>query len=1314
MRRTGINAIPLFALLLSTVALAAVPEALHFSGRLDTGGTGLTGTVSVVFTLYTDPTSTGSDLWTDTQTLGVSDGRFHAELTGVTNTMLAGGTLFLGIQVESDPEMSPRIALRSVPYARQADNALKLDGKAASEYSTGEHTVDTTLEESDVEGFITNAAINLAAGSTVGGESISTGAHTVEVDPLFVASAASTVTTESITNWDAAFSWGDHGDAGYLTSFDEDDPKVGTMADGKWCTSDGSQVICDSAAPLLAESDSVYLASDAANVTTAMMNDWDTAYGWGNHADGGYSTGEHNTYSGSDFALSDQSCAEGLVVTGVDSSGTVICAAGGESEGGVIQNMCAGSFPTQVCKRDVFMEGQTEKDVNSIAMLSGGQWVYNEDLNRCEYSGGTEHNAPENCGIDLMPGWMDTSDLCGGFRQSSWDTRIWYAVAKDNKWEPDFEYTCPPGFHWASSDEVGEWFNGPDMGAYVYHDQCGWSDYVWDGKTRKHFRFSDSKTHQGVYKHAGHRDPYTVQYDTTTLNFAGIVCVDDATPGPTDWMDTSDECGGFRQSDSDPRFRFAVSRKNKFDPSYNYQCPEGYHWATTAEGLSAFNSTLNQGETYYNECGWTGYDMHNNGINRKYFLFNDSYKDSTTQAFKHAGNSDMFTVEFNLGAQNFSDFAGIVCMNDNYVPTNTDWMLTSDGCDGFRQSTWDPRFSFAVSANAIWDKDKQFSCPSGYHWATTAEVDAAFTASNPTEQRIYHDQCGWSGYLWDGVDRRFFRMSDSDSNDRYMHAGNYDPYKGSTDGTTSYFAGIVCMKNNDLDYPTPGTTDWMQTDDDCKGFRRSSWDNRVRYAVARQNIWDKDFTYTCPEGYHWGSSTELGAMHQGTDTGYDRYYGQCGWGGYLWHGRERHYFRLSDSVDNNRAFHAGHGDPSTWAVYSSTANFAGIVCIQDDPPNDPTAWMSKNDNCGGFRQSSWDESIYFAVAKQNVWDPSHVYTCPDGYEWISTAQAEAIWPVGNSNYGERYYGHCGWYQYSWNKLNRKYFRFSDSHVTNGYKHSGNYDSYQVEYSSATAEFAGIVCQQITPPGPTDWMDTTDNCGGFRQSLYDPDVYYAVGHGNVWDKTKVYECPAGFHWASTEEGNTRFPGDNTTSAHTYHGECGWSEYWWNDTWPMGCNAYSNTGCGSAYNSASPTMMELRNRPEDFASGCDECEDYFSTTCVSYNSPAYGEDGDCDGVNETHWRNAQHLDDCYYSANNFSGTPASVYPSTEGDHCHNGVCCGNNKIKNITRKRVSFRFSDSATTNAYKHAGYYDGYALHIHATQNDFAGIVCIRDSSNAN
>jgi hypothetical protein len=41
-----------------------------------------------------------------------------------------------------------------------------------------------------------------------------------ETDPIFSASDAAAVTSAQIANWDTAYSWGDHGAAGYTTAAD--------------------------------------------------------------------------------------------------------------------------------------------------------------------------------------------------------------------------------------------------------------------------------------------------------------------------------------------------------------------------------------------------------------------------------------------------------------------------------------------------------------------------------------------------------------------------------------------------------------------------------------------------------------------------------------------------------------------------------------------------------------------------------------------------------------------------------------------------------------------------------------------------------------------------------------------------------------------------------------------------------------------------------------------------------------------------------------------------------------------------------------
>lgn len=60
----------------------------------------------------------------------------------------------------------------------------------------------------------------------------------------------------NITNWDTAYSWGNHATAGYLTSFTETDP--------------------------------VFTAHPAHGITSTKIGQWDAAYGWGNHAVQGY------------------------------------------------------------------------------------------------------------------------------------------------------------------------------------------------------------------------------------------------------------------------------------------------------------------------------------------------------------------------------------------------------------------------------------------------------------------------------------------------------------------------------------------------------------------------------------------------------------------------------------------------------------------------------------------------------------------------------------------------------------------------------------------------------------------------------------------------------------------------------------------------------------------------------------------------------------------------------------------------------------------------------------------------------------------
>jgi hypothetical protein len=277
------------------------------------------------------------------------------------------------------------------------------------------------------------------------------------------------------------------------------------------------------------------------------------------------------------------------------------------------------------------------------------------------------------------------------------------------------------------------------------------------------------------------------------------------------------------------------------------------------------------------------------------------------------------------------------------------------------------------------------------------------------------------------------------------------------------------------------------------------------------------------------------------------------------------------------------------------------------------------------------------------------------------------------------------------------------------KDASDNEEYQTEVQSSTADFAGIVCMKDGPQDPIGWMEQSDNCGGLRQSTSDSDVYYAVSRYNIWNQSRTYACPMGYHWASTAEGNVRFPVGGVASTNlVYSGQCGWNAYTWSPTWPLGCTSFTGKdGCGSFFTDPTPSKGKLEQVAGDYARGCTECDAYSGITCAAGGTPAVV--GECGGIDEVWWRNDKHLGGCYHSANKFSGAPAGILPGSSSDHCKDGVCCGSGETQPITLTRQYFRFSDSASTGMYKHAGNNDNYQLQSSTALTTFAGIVCIKD-----
>ncbi len=112
-------------LLVPLQAWAAAPEFLPIQGYLtDKGGDAIDGEVDLRFTLYT-AVQGGTQLWQETQTVTVDEGRFNVFLGFAEPLDLVFFSqyegLWLGIKVGSDSEMQ-RIFLGTVPYAAHAES----------------------------------------------------------------------------------------------------------------------------------------------------------------------------------------------------------------------------------------------------------------------------------------------------------------------------------------------------------------------------------------------------------------------------------------------------------------------------------------------------------------------------------------------------------------------------------------------------------------------------------------------------------------------------------------------------------------------------------------------------------------------------------------------------------------------------------------------------------------------------------------------------------------------------------------------------------------------------------------------------------------------------------------------------------------------------------------------------------------------------------------------------------------------------------------------------------------------------------------
>jgi len=155
---------------------AAVPQTINYQGYItDSGGTPIDATVQMTFKIYNVATG-GTALWTEIQpSVTVSDGIYSVVLGSVTPLNLTFDTqYYLGVEVGTDGEMTPRQLLTSVPYAFSANvsdyaynadtatDADTVDGKHAGDFAAADHNHDSDYVNDDA-GEVGNADVLIGA-----------------------------------------------------------------------------------------------------------------------------------------------------------------------------------------------------------------------------------------------------------------------------------------------------------------------------------------------------------------------------------------------------------------------------------------------------------------------------------------------------------------------------------------------------------------------------------------------------------------------------------------------------------------------------------------------------------------------------------------------------------------------------------------------------------------------------------------------------------------------------------------------------------------------------------------------------------------------------------------------------------------------------------------------------------------------------------------------------------------------------------------------------------------------------------------------
>ena len=153
---------------LSPGAVTIVNDVVQVQGRLTApNGLPLTGVYNVTVSIY-DVLSGGTPRCTDSDPVQVTDGLFTMNMDFCTASDFNGDALYMGVKVGSDPEMTPRQEIFTVPYAWALRPGAIVKGADSFVFVPGNALIKNLNTDSTRWDIQANGAARIWRGATAG------------------------------------------------------------------------------------------------------------------------------------------------------------------------------------------------------------------------------------------------------------------------------------------------------------------------------------------------------------------------------------------------------------------------------------------------------------------------------------------------------------------------------------------------------------------------------------------------------------------------------------------------------------------------------------------------------------------------------------------------------------------------------------------------------------------------------------------------------------------------------------------------------------------------------------------------------------------------------------------------------------------------------------------------------------------------------------------------------------------------------------------------------------------------------------------